>query len=76
MSSKFTLDIGDFNKHNLPRNLLWTLMQGYVQQLLTIMIYTLFTGQCSWGHSLMTESFVPCVVAGFIEEVLFMLSPL
>ena len=51
-------------------------MQGYVQQLLTIMIYALFTGQCSWGHSLMTESFVPCVVAGFIEEVLFMLSPL
>ena len=28
MSSKLALDIGDLNKQNPPKNLLWTLSQG------------------------------------------------
>ena len=31
--NQFILDIGDLNKHDPPKNLQWTLMQGYVQQL-------------------------------------------
>jgi len=30
MFSELTLDIGDLNKHNLPKTLLWILKQGYV----------------------------------------------